>query len=174
MDVFEPYVCFTSLGFLFIVPTGFRISSKSTDRRKNIRGSRRADDDPENPAGGKSFPVHSLVAKPSDGNWMGLQWSIALSFTQTALREVPTLQGVYKIFDSDISSLLYIGETANLRSRLTTHAKKNWQCQQPLFSFVTLPEGTPSYQRHEVENDLLGGYYAQFQTMPRFQLMNHH
>ncbi|EFH84772.1 conserved hypothetical protein [Ktedonobacter racemifer DSM 44963] len=60
-----------------------------------------------------------------------------------------------------------------MRNRLTTHSKKNWQCQHPLFAFVELPKDTPFYQRHEVENDLLGGYYAQLQTMPKFQLMNH-
>jgi len=38
----------------------------------------------------------------------------------------------------------------------------------------SLPHDTPAYQRHEVENDLLGGFYALTRNIPTFQLIDHH
>jgi predicted GIY-YIG superfamily endonuclease len=80
---------------------------------------------------------------------------------------------VYKIVDADTQELLYVGETQQVKKRLTTHDKKNWHCQTPCFSLVPFQERIQKYQLHEMENDLLGGFYAQSQTMPRFQLIDH-
>jgi hypothetical protein len=147
--------------------------AKSTDRKNHIRGNRLADDIPDNPAGGPSIPPLQQIATPHEQNWMGLQWTSPKQLAKSTLRELPTSPGVYKIFDSDTNELLYVGETQNLRKRFTTHGEKKWQCQTPFFSFVTLKASIQKYQLHEIENDLLGGFYAQSQTMPKFQLIDH-
>jgi hypothetical protein len=41
-------------------------------------------------------------------------------------------------------------------------------------SVSSLPIGTPTYQRHELENDLIGGYYALSNAAPTFQFANVH
>lgn len=148
--------------------------TKSTERKRHIRGYRRPDTIPDNRDGGTSLPPLQPLATPPENNWMGLQWSIPNQLASIARHGVIARPGVYKIFDPDTRELLYVGETKDLKSRLTTHVKKNWQCRIPLYSFAELSENTPVYQRHEVENDLLGSFYAQSQTMPKFQLINHH
>ncbi|GCE12494.1 GIY-YIG nuclease family protein [Tengunoibacter tsumagoiensis] len=148
--------------------------TKSTDRKKNVRGSRQLDHLVDNGVGGESFLPLQERGVPSDDDWMGLIWSRPEPLGKGLHRELSMLPGVYKIFDGQTNDLLYVGETSNLRQRLTDHARKNWQCQTPLFSWVQLPERIPSYQRREIENDLLGGFYAQAHTMPAFQLIGHH
>jgi hypothetical protein len=147
--------------------------TKSSDRKNQLRGGRLADDLPDNLAGGPSLPPLQPGGVPHEKHWMGLQWSDLKPMTLASLREAPTSPGVYKIVDGDTLELLYVGETQNLKKRLTTHGKKSWYCQTPCFSFVTFQERIQKYQLHEMENDLLGGFYTQSQTMPRFQLIDH-
>lgn len=148
--------------------------SKSTDRKKNLRGSRHLDHFVDNVAGGESLPPLQERGVPSDDDWMGLMWSRPEPLVKGLYRELSIYSGIYKIFDGRTNDLLYVGETSNLRQRLMSHARKNWQCETPLFSWVQLPENIPSYQRREIENDLLGGFYAQAYTVPAFQLIGHH
>lgn len=147
---------------------------KSTDRKKGLQGYRLPDEEPDNPAGGPSLPPLQLVATPLALNWMGLAWSAYAPLGHGALPPgVPKSPGVYKIFNQDGEELLYIGESKNLRDRLTTHAAKDWQHSTVHFSYVEFPGDTPAYQRHEIENDLLGGFYAQTKQIPLFQLIDH-
>lgn len=147
---------------------------KSTDRKKGFQGYRLSDEEPDNPAGGPSLSPLQLIATPLAPNWMGLAWSAFTPLENGALSSVPKLPGVYKIVDQDSEALLYVGESKNLRNRLATHAVKDWQSPTVFFSYVEFPDDTPSYQRHEIENDLLGGFYAQTRQIPLFQLINHH
>jgi len=148
---------------------------KSTDRKKGFRGYRVADEEPDNPAGGPSLLPLQLVATPFAPNWMGLVWSNYTPLGQRSfLSGVPQSPGVYKIVDPNEEALLYVGESGNLRTRLNTHAAKDWQHQTVFFSYVPLPAHTPAYQRHEIENDLLGGFYALTRNIPLFQLVDHH
>ena len=148
---------------------------KSTDRKKGFQGHRLTEEEPDNPAGGLSTPPLQLAATPLAQNWMGLAWSADASLSGRGLPPgVPQTPGVYRIVDPDTETLLYVGETGNLRSRLKTHAAKDWQRQTVCFSYVALPEQMLAYQRHEIENDLLGGFYAQTGTIPLFQLVDHH
>lgn len=147
--------------------------TKSTERKKGIRGRRLPDGTDANVAGEPSLAPLQILATPCDQVWMNLLWSEPQPFTRQILQNAPAAPGVYKIINIEQGELLYVGETHHLKNRLTTHAKKDWYCQMPLFSFVQLPEGTRDYQRHEIENDLLGAFYIQTQTMPRFQLVNH-
>ncbi len=147
--------------------------TKSTDRQRGIRGKRLPDDVPDNKAGGLSLPPLQMIGAPIENDWMGLTWNTPQRLIPANIQNMPKAGGVYKIFDLETKELLYVGESQNLKSRLTTHARKIWQHSDPLFSFVELPHGTLAYQRHEIENDLLGGFYAYSQTMPKFQLINH-
>jgi len=38
----------------------------------------------------------------------------------------------------------------------------------PAFAFSVLPETILDYQIREVENDLIGGYYSQTKTIPKY------
>jgi hypothetical protein len=89
------------------------------------------------------------------------------------LRNVSTSPGVYKILSSKTHELLYVGETRHLRQRLTEHTQKSWDGAIPLFSYVQMPDDILDYQRHEIENDLIGAFYGVTKRVPRFQMMNH-
>ncbi len=147
---------------------------KSTDRKKGLQGYRLPDTAPDNPAGGPGLPPLQLITTPLATNWMGLSWSACAPLETASLPRVPKSPGVYKLFDQEKGELLYIGESKNLRDRITTHAAKNWECSIAYFSYVELPHDTPAYQRHEIENDLLGGFYALTRHIPKFQLIDHH
>ncbi len=147
---------------------------KSTDRKKGFQGYRLSDEEPDNPAGGPSLPPLQLISTPLAPDWMGLLWSAYTPLRNEALSGTPRTPGVYKIVDKKRETLLYIGESKNLRNRLATHAVKNWGSAAAFFSYVPLPGDTPAYQRHEIENDLLGGFYAQTRQIPLFQLIDHH
>jgi hypothetical protein len=146
---------------------------KSTDRKQGFVGHRLPDDAPDNPAGGLSLPPLKYNGESSGQQWMGLAWSDLFLLAPTAVQQMPGTPGVYKIIDSQTHELLYIGETGNLRDRFRSHAQKPWNGYAPFASYVSLPMHIPSYQRHEIENDLVAGYYALTRSMPVFQLINH-
>ena len=107
-------------------------------------------------------------------DWQELQWTSWIPFIDpTAFKQLPIGPGVYRIRAIDQDELFYIGETGNLRQRLSAHARKTWGSTPSLFSLVQLPDTTPDYQRHEIENDLIGAFYAQTQNVATFQLINH-
>jgi hypothetical protein len=147
---------------------------KSTDRRQGVHGHRLPDEAPANPAGGPSLPPLHLLATPADSNWMGLVWSPFAPLDISHIVNVASSPGAYRLFDAEAQELLYIGESSNVRQRLMAHARKAWGCSQPLYSYVSFPESTPAYQRREIENDLIAGFYAATRRLPRFQLLDHH
>jgi hypothetical protein len=146
---------------------------KSADRKKGFVGHRLPDDAPDNPAGGPSLLPLKLIGEPLEQHWMGLTWNDLFLLIGPSLKQIPTKPGVYKIIDPRTYKLLYIGETSNLRNRFDSHVRKPWTGTAPLVSYALLPLGTPAYQRHEIENDLVAGYYAQTRSIPHFQLANH-
>lgn len=146
---------------------------KSTDRKKGLKGYRLPDSDPHNIAGGPSLPPLQLTPDPCSNTWMGLSWNTPHLLEASNVQQVTTSPGVYKIFYPEVDELLYIGESKNLRSRLLSHTRKIWGDSCPYFSYVPFPDDTPTYQRHEIENDLLGGFYAITQKQPKFQLIGH-
>lgn len=133
---------------------------KSTDRKQGFVGYRLPDDAPDNPAGGSSLLPLKRTGEPFEQQWMGLTWSDMFSLISTALKHIPTTPGVYKIIDPGTYELLYIGETSNLQKRLSSHARKPWRGSAPLVSYVSLSTEKPSYQRHEIENDLVAGLFS--------------
>lgn len=126
-----------------------------------------------NPASGPSMPPLSLHGQPQDDDWMSLSWSALEPLYLLKLKFIPTGNGLYKILDADTNSLLYIGESHQLSKRLKTHSAKSWKPYQPLVSFYVLPDEILPHQRHELETDLIGAYYAAFKQPPVFQYLNH-
>ena len=100
---------------------------------------------------------------------MGLTWSLMQPFSTVHMPYVPTQAGVYKLLDCDTNTLLYIGQSSSLRGRLNSHVRSNWAPYAPCFAYHVLPETILTYQRHELESDLLGAYYGQTQCAPVFQ-----
>lgn len=143
---------------------------KSSDRKQGRIGYRLPADAPDNVAGGASLPALSLHGAPLDRDWMGQAWSNFFPLSTTRPEQIPAVPGVYKIFDLHNDKLLYLGETGNLRKRFNDHAKKSWRPFAAI-SYVQLSEML-SYQRHELENDLIGAYYAQTSLVPQAQLVN--
>jgi|SRR5215469_15751601 len=147
--------------------------TKSTDRKKGLRGHRLPDDAPAHQAAGPSMPPLTLRATPFDPSWMGLSWSSPFIPQQASFNKVPSSPGLYKICDDQAKTLLYIGESKDLRIRLTTHTRKVWDHIVPCFSYIQLSDTCLAYQRHEWENDLIGAYYAVTKQVPLFQFLNH-
>jgi hypothetical protein len=81
----------------------------------------------------------------------------------------PHSQGLYKLLDSMKDKVLYLGETKDLRNRLATHRRTYKSQSKTDCSFVVLPASVESYQRRELENDLIGGYYSKSRSAPSDQ-----
>ena len=146
---------------------------KSSDRKGAFRGYRLPENTPSNKSGGPSLPPLQPIGSPFENNWMGLSWSHSNILERANVRKVTPSPGIYRIFDLKTMTLFYIGESRNLQNRLMTHDTKSWNGSKPLFSYVQFPHNTPAYQRHEIENDLIGAFYTETRQIPRFQFMGY-
>jgi hypothetical protein len=144
--------------------------AKSSDRNRGIQGSRLPDDMPDNPAGGPSLAPLRFLGTPISEYWMGLSWTTPVPLNNSIVSRVAQVLGAYKIIDMDQNEIIYIGESENLKNRLSTHAKKSWSGIRVFFSYVEFTSDTLPHQRHEIENDLIGSFYALRGVVPRFQL----
>jgi len=97
---------------------------------------------------------------------MSLEWTETKSLASKELRRVPHSQGLYRLLDLAEARLLYIGETKNLRNRLTAHQRSYGEKRGVEFSYVSLRDSIRDYQPRELENDLLGGYYSSTESTP--------
>ncbi|GER89726.1 hypothetical protein KDW_38880 [Dictyobacter vulcani] len=100
---------------------------------------------------------------------MGLPWSQAYSLDSPNLQNIASSPGSYKVLNEDNGQLLFVGTSTDIRSRFQAHMRKNWHCPNPVFSFASLSSDLLPHQFAEIENDLLGSYYAQAHTLPAFQ-----
>lgn len=104
--------------------------------------------------------------EPTSATWMGLDWS-----TPEPLSEaygLPDHAGVYRIWHSDDSPPLeYIGETANLKSRLYSHRRS--RDQELVYSYVARLKLEAKHKREEAETDLLGAHWFAFRQASRDQ-----
>lgn len=139
---------------------------KSSDRSKGRRGGKLPAGE-QNFAGGESLKPLELKGIPTEEDWMGLQWQSPQKLHSRSIQKAAAAKGLYKIFSKD--ELLYIGQSANIKSRLYAHAKKDWNEEHVLYSLSILPDELLPHQLKELENDLLGAYYYQFGTVPKFQ-----
>ena len=119
---------------------------KSRNRSTSMRGYRLPAGE-VNPAGGASVRPLVLQKKPSDNDWMGLQWSDADELKSKNMELVPKANGLYKLMGGE--QLLYIGQTTNLRNRLISYLGKKWDGKLIKFSFHHIPEPLQPYQLKE-------------------------
>lgn len=138
------------------------VSSKNQSTK--VRGKRLSEDAPDNTAG-MSVEALAMHGTPNSGDWMKLNWSSRKPLLWDEVRKVGAIEGVYTISEGE--SLLYIGKSKNLRSRLQTHSRFTWH-DQALFSFVAFPAYTDT-QLLEVENDLIAAYFTHTKKAPVFQ-----
>lgn len=141
--------------------------AKSKDRKRGVR-EERLENGIMNTKGGES----SLPLLPSGSiesqRWMSLDWSEWEELSLRNIQKIPTQPGVYRIYDSERREMLYLGESSNLRMRIQSHSRRGWE-SNARFSYHSLPKSLPEYQRMEMENDLIGGYYLERVEVPRFQ-----
>lgn len=135
--------------------------SKSGSRASDRRGGR-LPPGRVNPAGGPSLPPLFQQGQPMGGDWMGLTWSGWASLASRGRSEAPRSPGVYRIAQDD--DVVYVGESGDLRGRLQTHAR-SWDAEVTC-SWVATPQADEAYQRHEVKNDLIGGFFAERDRSP--------
>ncbi len=145
---------------------------KSTDISKNKRGGR-CPEGKINPAGGPSLPPLPMHGKPSDEDWMNLNWTKLRRLSSYSASNVDSSPGLYKILNPFTHQVIYIGQSNNLKIRLQSHARKNWGEDDIRFSWCTQPHTILPHQLKEFENDLIGGYYSLSGSIPVYQFMGH-
>jgi len=146
---------------------------KSGVRKSGVVGRRLHDEDPINPAGGPSAAPLQPQGHPADSAWAGREWSNLRPLTPRNIVSIPPRPGLYKLLAAGCQEALYIGQSRNLRSRLSSHSRKPWRDETVLFSFSALANNTLPHQLRELENDLIGAYYEQTCKAPVFQFLNH-
>ena len=143
--------------------------TKSKSRKRGIVGRKLEENEHDNLAGGPSHKPLSLKNKPNEKDWMGLNWSDLTNFKSINFESIPINNGLYKIYDLETEDLLYVGETNDLRNRIRYHLKKNWQDYNPSIAYVYFNNILPKYQLRELETDLIGAYYHDYNKPPIFQ-----
>jgi hypothetical protein len=105
--------------------------------------------------------------EPTAGDWMGLTWTDPKPLSEVD-NEIPAEDGVYRIWNADSPlPLEYIGETANLRSRLRTHSRE--RDVDLLFAYATPGSIDAKHKRLEAETDLLGAHWIAVRAPPSDQ-----
>ena len=97
---------------------------------------------------------------------MSIEWSGRFSLSTVPGGAYPAL---YRIFDAKTEKLLYIGETQNFGQRMRSHAGKDWSGRAPVVSYHRMPSDVLKVHLHELENDLIGGYYEVVGDAPELQ-----
>ncbi|MFW1169898.1 GIY-YIG nuclease family protein [Vibrio parahaemolyticus] len=139
--------------------------SKSLSRKKGIRGVRLKEGE-INPNGGYSSLPLNQHSHETALDWMELQWSELMPLTLASIQNVPFAGGIYRIIDLDNNTIIYLGESKTLRSRLSTHCKAPWSTTKPYFSFAQPKGMAASHRRHELEVDLIGAFYCKYKRPP--------
>ena len=140
---------------------------KSASRKSGFRGGR-LPDGTKNSAWGLSLPPVNIFGKPSDRDWMHVEWSAPKSLCVDEIN-IGNTPGCYKIIVDD--DVVYIGQSSRLHERLKTHVGKKWG-ENPVYSITHMPSDTPTYQLLERENDFIGGYVSHMKRPPKFQFIN--
>lgn len=97
---------------------------------------------------------------------MELNWTVAEPLS--AAFGLSNEEGVYRLWESEAAPPLeYIGETANLKSRLDSHRRNRSGSLR--FSYAVLLTLDAAHQRQEIESDLLDAHQLACQRSPRNQ-----
>jgi len=140
---------------------------KSTNRKQNQRGGRLPDGE-INISGGPSLPPLQQKGNPGDTNWMGLGWSEKISLKKDSMTGVPHLAGFYLLVDQSTDELVYIGQSKDVHTRLLSHSTKYWDGRELEFAFNTQNSSILPHNLKELENDLIGCYFAVNRKLPRY------
>jgi hypothetical protein len=87
---------------------------------------------------------------------------------RTALSDAGKLRSgpaVYCIFDGAKSepAPVYIGETARLSARATSHLAARWPMRDPWIAYRAFP-GAPKHVLHKLESDVLASAFRQYRA----------
>lgn len=116
-----------------------------------------------NNATGSPPPDWDDPTEVTDDAWLGLDWMTPGDLPSSG-EIAPAEGGVYRLWDSGADRLTYIGESADLRSRLKSHARDRDASLQA--SYAVLPHRASAHERLEVETDLLGAHWLATGTAP--------
>lgn len=142
---------------------------KSSNRKSGRRGGRFPGGE-INPSGGPSLPPLNLQGRPIGEDWMGLDWTFPVSLVKKSGNNYGNVPGLYKIILDNV--VVYIGQSLSLKLQLSSHVNKQWG-REPKISVCMTDEKIRDYQLHEWENDLIAGYFSEWQRPPRYQFKNH-
>ena len=137
------------------MPDGWVPSSR---RAKGIRGGF----DPEITYSAHQASIFSEQGDPTSTDWLGLAWQ-----TVDNLDPSQAISGIYRASALDHQSVVYIGESKDLGSRIATHAS-NFEAT---WEYVVL-EDADHAQRLEIENDLIASHVAVVGAPPARQFRN--
>lgn len=150
--------------FSRIIP-GYKMSSYSRD---DERGGPLNDDETEPYSESGIPPLEWQNYENVVGSeWMGLDWSEQKSLTEVSTA-IPATDGVYRIWEPTAPKPLeYIGESANLRSRLQTHSRERDDSLH--FTYAAPSYIDAKHERLEAETDLLGAHWLAVREPPTDQ-----
>lgn len=150
--------------FSRIIP-GYELSSYRSDGHRGgplSSGEQEPHTDPGIP------PLEWVASEdPLSDNWMGLEWSDPEPL-QEIWSGVPDSDGLYRIWERDAGPPLeYIGESANVRSRLRTHRRSHGDGVMVSYAAPAFLEAR--HERLEAETDLLGVHHLAVGKPPKDQ-----
>jgi hypothetical protein len=145
---------------------------RSTTRKEHKRGGRLDENQKDNPAGGPGIPPLPVIGRPGDRDWMGLAWSRRMPLDGENVGSVPSLAGLYLLFDGVLDDIIFIGHSADCAGRLRTHAMKLLDEKNILFSVHIGEKPILPHNLNELENDLIGNYFESNRRAPAFQFGN--
>lgn len=143
---------------------------RSTTRKEGVRGTRLAEGQKDNPAGGPSHPPPRPLGTPGERDWMGLAWSVRAPLTEENLRNVPHRPCLYILLDD--GQVILISGAGDGAARLDGQAVRLWEGRVPQFSYHILDTPVLPHQLRELETDLVGNFYEQFRKAPELQFRN--
>ncbi|MEA2035192.1 MAG: GIY-YIG nuclease family protein [Euryarchaeota archaeon] len=123
----------------------------------------------KNPAGGLSLPPLQSYGRPAGPDWMELPWEEPLPLQPDSIKSIKNTASLYRILDTKCKDVLYIGQTRTAKTRLNAHAKRN-RGEKCFFSICFEDSAILPHQLKELENDLIGAYYAEKGRIPVFQI----
>ena len=95
---------------------------------------------------------------------MGLMWSGPHRLGDRLSTSTPT-NGLYRIwYEGETLPLAYIGESSNVPSRLYNHEQTFGS--DALFATVDRADLDAAHKRKEIETDLIGAHYLEFEQTP--------
>lgn len=99
--------------------------------------------------------------------WMGLDWSSPTPLSDVS-SNIPTTDGLYRIWQPDTAPPLeYLGQSANLLSRLRTHRRN--RSSDLRYGYVVLTDHDARHKREEIEMELIGAHWLACNASPHDQ-----